>query len=146
MNEAQLTALKAKVKPLLANKKVLLVDDMSLNRDNYREIMSALGVAKANIFESGNGLQALDVLKQHQVEVIVTDWNMPFMSGQMLVREIRKFPEHQDTLIFMVTAEDDKDVETVRPYIQAFLKKPFTWSTVEKMVVSVLAKHWILNK
>lgn len=146
MNEDQLNALKAKVSPLLAHKKVLLVDDMPLNRDNYREIMSALGVSKTNIFESGNGLQALDVLKQHTVDIVVTDWNMPFMSGQMLVSEIRKLPEHKNMLIFMVTAEDDKDMETVRPYIQAFLKKPFTWSTVEKMVVSVLAKNWILNK
>lgn len=133
------SALQLKLRPILSNLKVLIVDDMPTNIDSYRLILLDLGVARENIKTATNGLIAFTSMSSHP-DLILADWNMPVMDGLAFSKKVREYPVHEHRIILMITAEEEADLEKARPYVNAFLRKPATNDTIQKMILSVLAK------
>lgn len=85
---------------------ILLVDDSTTVRKLLIRILKPAGF---DILEAGDGIQALEVMAQEHVDLVVADLNMPHMDGIELVKMIRKQPEHADLPIVMLTTESDSE-------------------------------------
>lgn len=138
--DSNTSLLKQRLRPLFSTMRVLLVDDMATNLDQYRLILADLGFERANVDTAVNGLIGLSKLVKEVPDLIIADWNMPLMDGYQFVKNIRQH-KHLDALILtMVTAEHEKDLQEVAPYINAFERKPATTADLEKMIITAVAK------
>ena len=119
------------------SKTVLVVDDSDMMR---RLVIKNLKTCKADItvHEARDGLHALDKFKDHQIDIIVTDWNMPNMNGLELITEIRKL--NKEVPIVMVTTEGS--VEKVKQAVLAgannYIAKPFTEDSFKNKFAKIL--------
>ncbi len=133
--------LKSRLRPIFSKLSVLVVDDMPSNIDSYRIILQEMGISRSNIHTATNGLSAFTKLTSIEPDVVIADWNMPVMDGLDFVKKVRDYERFQDLVILMITAESEADMEHARPYVNAFLRKPATNSTIEHMLLSVLSKR-----
>ncbi|MDY6909972.1 MAG: response regulator [Thermodesulfobacteriota bacterium] len=117
---------------------VLVVDDFSTMRRIVRNILRELGFK--NIMEAENGAAAVTVLKNHDVDLIVSDWNMPEMTGLELLKWVRGNARTKDLPFLMVTAETQKEniVEAVKAKVSNYIIKPFTAATLQEKLQKML--------
>lgn len=132
--------LKQRLKPLLSQMKVLVVDDMPMNIDSYRMILMDIGFQREHIHSATNGLKALTSINPVRPDLVLADWNMPVMDGLAFAKKIRENSRYKDLVILMITAESEADLEQARGYVNAFLRKPVKNMVIEKMILSVVAK------
>ncbi len=119
---------------------VLIVDDFLTMRRIVRKILRDLDFQ--NIIEAEDGTAALDVLKTTSVDLIVSDWNMPKMTGLELLKEVRGSDKFKDTPFLMVTAEAQKEniVEAVKARVSNYIVKPFTAATLEEKLAKIVPR------
>ncbi len=119
---------------------VLVVDDFVTMRRIVRKILRDLNFQ--NIIEAEDGLAALEVLKTTKVDLIVSDWNMPRMTGLDLLKEVRASDKLKDTPFLMVTAESQKEniVEAVKARVSNYIVKPFTAATLEEKLAKIVPR------
>jgi len=118
--------------------KVLVVDDFATMRKIIKNILSQLGFK--NIYEADDGTTALEVLKKEKIDLIISDWNMPKMSGLELLKAVRSDPNLKDIIFIMVTAEAQKDnvIEAIKHGVNQYIVKPFTPETLKEKLEKVL--------
>ncbi|MGA2403770.1 MAG: response regulator [Syntrophobacteraceae bacterium] len=119
---------------------VLIVDDFLTMRRIVRKILRDLDFQ--NIIEAEDGSAALDILKTTKVDLIVSDWNMPRMTGLELLRQVRGNDNIKDTPFLMVTAEAQKEniVEAVKARVSNYIVKPFTAATLEEKLAKIVPR------
>jgi two-component system chemotaxis response regulator CheY len=119
--------------------KVLVVDDMSTMRRIVRNILKQLGVG--NVVEAENGSDALSKLKADKFDFVVSDWNMPVISGIELLRKIRADEQLKHIPVLMVTAEAQKEnlVEAIQAGVSNYVVKPFTAETIKQKLDKIFA-------
>lgn len=117
---------------------VLVVDDFSTMRRIVRNILRDLDFR--NIVEAENGAAAVDILKSQRIDLIVSDWNMPKMSGLELLKHVRADDGLKDLPFLMVTAESQKEnvVEAVKAKVSNYIVKPFTAATLGEKLAKIL--------
>ena len=108
--------------------RVLVVDDSNTMRRFIIKSLQAVGVPSAVEAEDGN--EALQVFRQSEFDLVLTDWKMPGKSGLDVVREIRRIDA--DIPIMMVTTESDREsvVEAIDAGVSDYLVKPFDSDTL----------------
>ena len=106
--------------------KVLVVDDFATMRRIIKGVLRQLGFDK--IVEAEDGSTALDALKKEEIGLIVSDWNMPNMSGLDLLKAVRGDDGLKSIPFIMVTAEGLKEnvLEAVKLGVTNYVVKPFT--------------------
>jgi len=125
------------------NLKILIVDDFATMRKVIRNLLKQGGYE--NIVEAEDGAAALKILKSQPVDFIISDWNMPNMSGLELLKAVRADDELKALQFLMVTAEALKDnvVAAVKAGVSNYIVKPFTAEVlnekIEKIVKSLAA-------
>ncbi len=79
-------------------------------------------------FEASDGIEALQIVKREDIDLVVLDWSMPRLDGLSFVDSIRNEPELKDKIIVMVTSEghQDKVMEAIKSGVDAYVLKPFT--------------------
>ena len=112
--------------------KILVVDDFATMRKVVRNLLKQIGYE--NIIEAEDGVSALKVLKSQKVDFIVSDWNMPNMTGIELLKEVRKDPALKHLPLLMVTAEAKKEniIEAAQAGASGYIVKPFTAATLDE--------------
>ncbi len=122
------------------NMKVLLVDDFATMRKIVRNILGQLGIK--NVDEADDGSTALPKLKQNKYDIIISDWNMPKMTGLDLLKAVRADENLKSLPFLMVTAEALKDniVAAAQAGISDYVVKPFTAATLEEKLKKIFAK------
>ena len=70
----------------LASLKILVVDDMKIQRKLISKFLIKFGATAENIFEGENGQEGQDLVKQNQFDLVISDWNMPIMTGLELLK------------------------------------------------------------
>jgi two-component system chemotaxis response regulator CheY len=122
------------------NMKVLVVDDFATMRRIVKNILNQIGFK--NIIEADDGSSALEVLKKDKVDLIMSDWNMPKMTGLELLKAVRSDESMKDMPFLMVTAEGQKDsvVQTVQAGVSDYIVKPFTADTVKEKLEKMFKK------
>ena len=93
--------------PYDPNMRVLVVDDFSTMRRIVKNILRQLGFN--NVVEADDRTTAWEVLNKDKIEFIVSDWNMPKMTGIDLLRKVRSSEEFADIPFLMVTAEAQQE-------------------------------------
>ena len=125
------------------NLKILIVDDFATMRKVIRNLLKQGGFE--NVVEAEDGAAALKILKSQQVDFIISDWNMPNMSGLELLKAVRADDDLKALPFLMVTAEALKDnvVAAVKAGVSNYIVKPFTAEVlnekIEKIVKSLAA-------
>ncbi|PKN24670.1 MAG: response regulator [Deltaproteobacteria bacterium HGW-Deltaproteobacteria-21] len=109
--------------------KVLVVDDFATMRRIVKGVLKQLGFS--NIIEAEDGNMALGELKKEKIGLIVSDWNMPNMSGLDLLKAVRGDASLKAIPFIMVTAEGQKEnvIEAVKAGVSNYIVKPFTPET-----------------
>lgn len=116
------------------NMRVLVVDDFSTMRRIIKNILRQLGFN--NIVEADDGTTAWDVLNKDKIDFIVSDWNMPQMTGIDLLRKVRASDEFGDLPFLMVTAEAQQEniIEAAQAKVSNYIVKPFTAETLKHKI------------
>jgi two-component system chemotaxis response regulator CheY len=116
---------------------ILVVDDFSTMRRIIKNILRQLGYI--NILEADDGTSAMEVRRSEKVDFIISDWNMPQMSGIELLTAVRTNEEWKDMPFLMVTAEGQKEkvIEAVKNKVNNYIVKPFTPETLTEKINKV---------
>ncbi|MBM4307289.1 MAG: response regulator [Deltaproteobacteria bacterium] len=114
--------------------KILVVDDFSTMRRIVKNILRQLGYV--NIHEAEDGAAALEVLRRESIDFVISDWNMPQMTGLELLKAVRTSEEWKDLPFLMVTAEGQKEhvIEAVKHRVSSYIVKPFTAETMTEKI------------
>jgi two-component system chemotaxis response regulator CheY len=117
--------------PADPNIKILVVDDMSTMRRITKNFLKQLGFN--NVEEAENGQDGLAKLRAESYGFVVSDWNMPVMTGIEMLRAIRADEKLKTLPVLMVTAEAQKDniVEAAQAGVSNYIVKPFTAETLQ---------------
>ncbi|OUS35542.1 response regulator ['Osedax' symbiont bacterium Rs2_46_30_T18] len=120
--------------------KILVVDDFSTMRRIIKNLLRDLGFQ--NITEADDGKTALPILKQGGIEFLVTDWNMPGMTGIELIGEVRKDPNLAHIPILMVTAEAKREqiIAAAQAGVNGYVVKPFTATVLKEKIEKIFAR------
>ena len=107
---------------------VLIVDDSSVMRSVLKKTVQMCGFNIGELLEAGDGVEALEVLKQNWVDLVLTDYNMPRMDGLQLIEEMKKDEVLARIPVVVVTTEgSEKKVKTfLEKGASGYLQKPFT--------------------
>lgn len=119
------------------NIEVLVVDDAATMRRIVRSLLRELGFK--NVREAEDGNSALEELKRRRADLVISDWNMPHMSGIELLRAIRGSETLKDIPVLMVTAETKKEnvLEAVQAGVNNYIVKPFNAKTLEEKLSKI---------
>ncbi|EPJ45974.1 MAG: response regulator receiver protein [Osedax symbiont Rs1] len=120
--------------------KILVVDDFSTMRRIIKNLLRDLGFQ--NITEADDGKTALPILKQGGIEFLVTDWNMPGMTGIELIGEVRKDPKLAHIPILMVTAEAKREqiIAAAQAGVNGYVVKPFTATVLKEKIEKIFER------
>jgi two-component system chemotaxis response regulator CheY len=121
------------------NKKVLVVDDFLTARRIMKNILKQIGFT--DIFEAENGEEALKVLKANDIDMVISDWNMPVMDGLKMLKAIRADEDLKAIAVLMVTAEAQKAniIDAISAGVSEYIVKPYTAATIEEKLQKLLA-------
>jgi CheY-like chemotaxis protein len=110
---------------------VLIVDDMAPIRKITYEQLRRFGIGQ--VIQAENGAQALNVLKKRHVDLILSDWNMPVMSGIEFLKTVRQSETWRHIPFIMITAEAERDrvSEAISQGVTDLIIKPFTTALLQ---------------
>ena len=111
--------------PLDTNANILVVDDFGTIRKILIKHLNALGYQ--NVFQAESAAIALEIFKTEEIGFLITDWNMPEMTGIDLIKAIRAGDKNPDLPVLMVTAEGEMEKmrEASEVGVKGYLPKPF---------------------
>ena len=120
--------------------RILVVDDFVTMRRIVKNLLGELGFK--NLDEADDGRTAFPILQQGGVDFLVTDWNMPGMTGLDLVKAVRADPKLKNTPVLMVTAEAKKAqiIEAAKAGINGYVVKPFTAGTLNQKIEKIFER------
>jgi len=117
-------------------KNVLLVDDSSTMRKIISRSLRQAGLDFGEIYEAGDGLEALTLLESEKIDIVLSDINMPNMNGIDFLREKANRPAIKAIPVFMISTETGDDIIGEAKSLGALgaLKKPFTPEKVNEVL------------
>jgi two-component system, chemotaxis family, chemotaxis protein CheY len=118
--------------------KILLVDDSRTIRNIQKNVLGQLG--HSDICEAGDGVEALQVLKQNRPDLMLVDWNMPNMDGLTLIKTVRETDKTLPIIMCTTEAEKSRVLEAIKAGVNNYVVKPFTAETMSEKIGQTLAK------
>ena len=122
------------------NMKVLIVDDFSTMRRIIKNLLRDLGFN--NTSEADDGNTALPMLKSGGYDFLITDWNMPGMTGIDLLKAVRNDPDMANLPVLLVTAEAKKEqiIEAAQAGVNGYIVKPFNVATLKEKIEKIFER------
>lgn len=125
-----------------ADIKILIVEDMAVLRKMVRGMLSQIGFT--NISEADDGATAWPMIQSavkegKPFEFIISDWNMPTMSGLELLKNVRADATMVKTPFLMVTAENDQEnvVVAIKSGVSNYVVKPFSAQILKEKIEKI---------
>ena len=114
--------------------KILVVDDFATMRRIISNVLRQLGFE--DIVEAEDGAKALKVLESEKIDFVITDWNMPEMSGMDLLKAIRAKSDKDEMPVMMVTAEalQENILAAAQAGVNNYIVKPFDAATLSDKI------------
>jgi two-component system, chemotaxis family, chemotaxis protein CheY len=121
--------------------RALIIDDSSVMRKIVERSLRQAGIDLTKVFEAGNGAEALAVLQENPVDLILCDINMPVMDGLEFIKQLPGVANAKDVPVVMITTEGSEShvVQALSCGARGYIRKPFTAEQVKEQVVPVLA-------
>ncbi len=118
---------------------VLVVDDSSVMRAMIIKTMKMSGLPVGTVHQAANGKEGLDVLRQHWIDLVIADINMPVMNGEEMIDQMLAHPETRDVSIIVISTEgSDTRIERLLHKGAAFVHKPFTPENIRDTVRKIM--------
>lgn len=120
--------------------KILIVDDFSTMRRIIKNLLRDLGFT--NTAEADDGSTALPMLQNGSFDFLITDWNMPGMTGIDLLKAVRADDKLKTLPILMVTAEAKRDqiIEAAQAGVNGYVVKPFTAAVLKEKIEKIFER------
>jgi len=117
---------------------VLVVDDFSTMRRIVRKILKDLQFQ--DVIEAENGAEAFQLLQTNKVDLIVSDWNMPTMTGLELLKKVRADERLKGLPFLLVTAESQKEniIEAIQAKVSNYVVKPFSPAVLAEKLAKII--------
>lgn len=126
--------------------RILIIDDMPSIRDLVRKTLRSMGYK--NIQEAGDGEEGLQILESHlaraPIQLVISDWNMPNMSGLELLKKVRAVKDWTHLPFILLTSESERDqvTEAVLAGVSQYIVKPFSAKVFEDKLKAAYSKHY----
>lgn len=122
------------------NMKILIVDDFSTMRRIIKNLLRDLGFT--NTVEADDGITAIPILNSGSIDFLVTDWNMPGMTGIELLRHVRADEKLRSLPVLMVTAEAKREqiIEAAQAGVNGYVVKPFTALALKEKIEKIFER------
>jgi two-component system, chemotaxis family, chemotaxis protein CheY len=116
---------------------IITIDDFSTMRRIVKNLLKQLGFS--NILEADDGTTGLEAIRSQKVDFIISDWNMPKMTGLELLKTVRSDPALKDIPFLMVTAEAEKEniIQAVQAGVSNYVVKPFTAEVLKQKIEKI---------
>ena len=123
--------------------RALIVDDSSVMRKIVERSLRPAGIDLAQVLEAGNGAEALGIVKESAVDLILCDINMPVMDGLEFVRQLQSAEVVKRAPVVMITTEGSEShvVQALSFGAKGYIRKPFTPDQVKEHVIPVLERQ-----
>lgn len=124
----------------MAETSALIVDDSSVMRKIVERSLRQAGVNLTKVYEAGNGAEALGVITENKVDIILCDINMPVMDGLEFVKQLSGIENGKGVPVVMITTEGSEShvVQALSFGARGYIRKPFTPEQVKEHVVPLL--------
>lgn len=128
-----------------SEQRVLVVDDFSTMRRIIKNLLKENGFIK--IEEADDGSTAWKLIQSSQYDFIVSDWNMPIMTGIELLKNVRSRKTGQRTPFLLVTAEQKRSqiLEAAEAGVDGYIVKPFTGKTLNEKIKKIEERYQKLS-
>jgi len=125
------------------NIRALIVDDSSVMRKIVERSLRQAGVGLAQVLEASNGAEALALVQQNKVDLILCDINMPVMDGLEFVQQLPSVESAKGVPVVMITTEGSEGhvVQALSAGARGYLRKPFTADQIKEHVLPVLERQ-----
>jgi two-component system chemotaxis response regulator CheY len=119
---------------------VLIVDDSAAIRKILQRVLRQTEMPIGNIHEAGDGLEALAMLEQQTVGLILSDINMPNMDGLEMLGKIKSMDCYKSVPVIMITTEgnQNKVMEAVSLGASGYVRKPFTTEQIKEKLTGLV--------
>lgn len=120
------------------NMRILVIDDFQTMRRIIINLLRQLGFA--NVVEADDGTTGWERLESEQIDLVISDWNMPQMTGLELLQKVRSNEKHKGVPFIMVTAEGKREnvIAAVQSGVNNYIVKPFNAATLKEKLVKVI--------
>jgi two-component system, chemotaxis family, chemotaxis protein CheY len=121
--------------------RALIVDDSSVMRKIVDRSLRQAGIEISQLFEAGNGAEALSVVQENKVDLILCDINMPVMDGLEFIKQLAAVNNAKGVPVVMITTEGSEAhvVQSLACGARGYIRKPFTADQVKEHVLPILA-------
>ncbi len=125
----------------MENLRVLIVDDSSVMRKIVERSLRQAGISIAQVQEAANGAEALGILNQGKVDLILCDINMPVMDGFEFINQLPSVQNAKGVPVIMITTEGSEAhvVRALSAGARGYIRKPFTPEQVKERILPVLS-------
>ena len=118
--------------------RILVVDDFMTMRRIIINLLRQLGFS--NVTEAADGVQALERVQGEKIDLIISDWNMPNMTGIEFLKHVREDEKLKHIPFIMVTAEGKREnvIAAVQAGVNNYIVKPFNAATLKEKMIKVI--------
>ncbi len=119
---------------------ILIVDDSPTMRKVIRKTVAISGFDLGECWEAGDGREALGMLKDHPVDLILTDLNMPVMNGLEMLRELGKEESSRNVPVILITTEGSETrlEEAYSLGVKGYIRKPFHPEAIRDLLTGIV--------
>jgi two-component system, chemotaxis family, chemotaxis protein CheY len=120
---------------------VLIIDDSGVMRRIHTNTLKEHGIRESSMLQAADGVKALEIAQENDIDLFLVDWNMPKLDGLSLVKKLRAMPEYAETPVIMVTSEAAKYnvVEAIKGGVTNYLIKPVRGDTLWEKIGKYLS-------
>lgn len=119
---------------------ILVVDDSTAIRKILIRVLRQTALPIGEIFEARDGLEALEIVRNHPLNLVLSDINMPNMDGLGLLAELKGAEQWRNLPVVMITTEgsEEKVSQAIRLGSAAYIRKPFTAEQIQEKIGAIL--------
>ena len=119
---------------------ILIVDDSLPMRSVIKRTLKAAGYGKSDLHEAANGKEALELMKNAWIDLVMTDYNMPVMDGLEFIKAIKQEDLLKDIPVVVISTEGHelKIKEFMDCGAAGYVTKPFAAETIRDLIVKIL--------
>ena len=119
---------------------ILVVDDDPVVRKVIIRALSASGLRLVEVYEAGDGKEALRLINEHEIDFALVDLHMPVMDGKELMEKLKNDPDMDKLpLIFISGEHDPGQLDPLERRSYGFIQKPFKPETLGEKIVNLLS-------
>jgi two-component system chemotaxis response regulator CheY len=120
---------------------ILVVDDSRIMRNSVKGMFSDMHY-DCEFIDAADGQEALEKLSMHQINLVLSDWNMPSLSGIDFLKQVRSMEKYKDLPIIMVTSESAKFnvIEALKSGATDYITKPVKSDLFKEKIAKILNK------